>query len=595
MTQEAEGRDPATSQPETGVLRRGMLKFGTLLTAFTGASAISAIGASSAQAALGDVTPTTAYVPVSEKGAPLGVPTLDMESKVPLAQLPDLSATIDAQMQGSVGNGSSGFWNALVAWFKTLFPLKQDLGLNILDFGVVRGTSTSQTAAIKAALDANPGEDFYFPRGDYRLDTGLVISQANSLNLAPRARLYAGAPMPTLITYLWSGSGYAEDKAITGGLLDGNLLANRILSIGKVIRFTLTRTTFKNGINRGLVTEAGLGAEVLAYDLRFHNTGVTNVADNIAIEAKMGDSHFRDIIIRDWTTAVKDTAFNRWDRVHPWISQVQGAATHMTSRYPMSIGFDLTGNSDVQACVADTYRIAYKIRSNGTNYTSPPRLLNARAMWANDPILPTALATANPAYVLDNTDGVGAICDRLTATGHSTVPGNFLTGPATNLTTRNTYSYGYIRGNTGSTADPLDYRNGILNGTFTFAPVLRGLTGAGKHTYTTQVGRMLVEGDRVTYWFRVRATLDSTTALAGSLRITGMSLPNGATNIRDAAGTVGLVTGTNIATCAVFSGTSVTVVPYILGPSRVIEVDTSALRGKTIEIMGTITATHFKA
>lgn len=235
-------------------------------------------------------------------------------------------------------------------------------------FGVSAGTTPSQTATIKAPLDANEGEAFYFPPGDYRLDTGLVIGKSNGLVLSEGTRIYAGAPMTTLITYLKDSRGFTEDKSITGSgwLMDGNLMADRILSIGKVIRFSLIGGNFKDGIKRGLVTEAGLGAELFAEDLRFYNSGFTNVTDNIAIESKMGDSHYRNIIVRDWTTAFKDTSANRWDRCHLWISQDVTGNTQMTSRYPSSIGFDLTGASDLQACVTDTYRYAYKLRTNGT-------------------------------------------------------------------------------------------------------------------------------------------------------------------------------------------------------------------------------------
>lgn len=93
MDKKTENGDHPTSQSDAGVQRRGLLRFGTLLTAFTGASAISAIGASSAEAGPGEKTPSTAYVPMSEKGAPLGVATLDVGSKVPPSMLPDLSTT----------------------------------------------------------------------------------------------------------------------------------------------------------------------------------------------------------------------------------------------------------------------------------------------------------------------------------------------------------------------------------------------------------------------------------------------------------------------------------------------------------------------
>jgi lysophospholipase L1-like esterase len=87
--------------PETnsGVKRRGLLRFGTLVTAFSGVAAISALGANGANAASGDKNPPTAYVPTAEKGVASGVATLNIDAKIPSAQLPDLSVTIRDQIE----------------------------------------------------------------------------------------------------------------------------------------------------------------------------------------------------------------------------------------------------------------------------------------------------------------------------------------------------------------------------------------------------------------------------------------------------------------------------------------------------------------
>lgn len=545
----------------------------------------------------------------SKKGVANGLATLDPGGKIPDGQLNRAAAnglaTLGADgklpdAQAPTAGGVGAWWTSVLTSLKALFPQKDQAVLNILDYGVTRGTTASQTAAIKAALDANPGASFYFPPGDYRLDTGLVIGKSNSLVLSEGTRLYAGAPMTTMITYAKDTSGYSEDKSITGygWLLDGALNAQRIMSLSKVIRFSLIGGNFRDGINRGLVTEAGLGAELFAEDLRFYNSGTTNVADNVAIEANMGDSHYRNVIIRDWTTAVKDTSANRWNRVHPWISQDVTGNTQMTSRYPTSIGFDITGSSDVTECVTDTYRTAYKIRSNGTSYTAPPRFLNSRAMWANDPILTTALATANPAYVIDNTDGVGLISDRMTMTGHSTAPGNLLTGPATNLDMSRTKSYGYIKGAQGTTNDPLEYAGGIQQGTFLFTPTIYGSGGNGTHAYTTQSGRMVVDKDVTTYFIRVKATLDATSAFQGVARIGGLPIPPGATNVRDGAGSVGYAQNIPAAGAVIFANTA----PYVslmkldplVGMSE-IDIAGSSLRTKVIDLILTVRVTHYKA
>jgi hypothetical protein len=93
MTKEMAIGDEPASPGDAGVKRRGLLRLGTLMTALTGASAMSVMGADSAQAALGDETDPIRYIPVAEKATPSGVATLDANAKILPAQLPDLSAT----------------------------------------------------------------------------------------------------------------------------------------------------------------------------------------------------------------------------------------------------------------------------------------------------------------------------------------------------------------------------------------------------------------------------------------------------------------------------------------------------------------------
>lgn len=95
MASEIGKKDRAASQRDSGVKRRGLLRIGTLITAFTGASAVSAIEATRAQAEPIDATILNAYVPTAEKGVALGVATLDPLAKVPSSQLPDLAATTE--------------------------------------------------------------------------------------------------------------------------------------------------------------------------------------------------------------------------------------------------------------------------------------------------------------------------------------------------------------------------------------------------------------------------------------------------------------------------------------------------------------------
>lgn len=113
MTSEAGKKALATRRNRAEVERRGLLRFGTLLGAFTGTSALSAFGADAAKAAPGDKTPPGNYVPIAEKGAASGVATLDIGSKIPVAQVPDLSAIYDRKGEivirpesfGAIGDG----------------------------------------------------------------------------------------------------------------------------------------------------------------------------------------------------------------------------------------------------------------------------------------------------------------------------------------------------------------------------------------------------------------------------------------------------------------------------------------------------------
>jgi hypothetical protein len=93
MVNELDGEEVTPSESEVFLRRRKILRFGSLITAFTGASALATIEASSAHAGPGDKPPSTNYVPTAEKGVASGVATLDLQAKIPGAQIPDLSRT----------------------------------------------------------------------------------------------------------------------------------------------------------------------------------------------------------------------------------------------------------------------------------------------------------------------------------------------------------------------------------------------------------------------------------------------------------------------------------------------------------------------
>lgn len=181
MARETGNGDHATPRSDTGVKRRKLLRFGTVITAFTGASAISAISAGSAEAGPGDKNPPTAYVPMAEKGAPLGVAPLDMESKIPSALLPDLSANIDLAIEESPE--LTGPYSAPSARLEILEPATDarryvgentDTGLDV----------TVQLQAWLDSLTANAGDhqrEAFLPAGTYNISAPLVIPDGTKL------------------------------------------------------------------------------------------------------------------------------------------------------------------------------------------------------------------------------------------------------------------------------------------------------------------------------------------------------------------------------------------------------------------------------
>jgi len=70
--------------------------------------------------------------------------------------------------------------------------------VSVKDFGAVGDGMTDDTAAIQAAINASAGKRLFFPAGTYRLSSGLTVSSAVALVLAPDATLdYSGVSVGT--------------------------------------------------------------------------------------------------------------------------------------------------------------------------------------------------------------------------------------------------------------------------------------------------------------------------------------------------------------------------------------------------------------
>jgi hypothetical protein len=167
------------------------------MTALTGASAMSAINANSAQAGPGDKTAPATYVPISEKGAPSGVATLDAASKILPAQLPDFSATY-------VGKGSLVF--------------------NVKDYGALGNwngaTGNDDTPAIQQAIDAAVsagGGVVLFPAGNYRVQPQVARTVDPGTNSSSQGHTLLIAGNNVTLRGAGKGSSKLSFRAYGGG------------------------------------------------------------------------------------------------------------------------------------------------------------------------------------------------------------------------------------------------------------------------------------------------------------------------------------------------------------------------------------------
>lgn len=456
-----------------------------------------------------------------------------------------------------------------------------DYGLNILDpdFGVKLGREESQSEKIKAAFDAYPGKSFFFPPGDYRLDSQLNVSSSNSLTLATGARIYAGARMETLINHdngATHADGYAEYCSILGpGELDGNLLADAVLRVNAILRMPLgAGLTLIDGLHRGLLADSR-GAELHCSDLRIKNTGTSNVDDNVGIECRMSDCQFSMVAMRDITVGVWDSGgLNMWSGIHPWL----GTSSQLNARYAPSVAFRLSGNSILSHSYADTYRYGWRSSSMSASRIDNP------TFFINPGNLQAELAIDNPGAVFDFEDDTGIVFANLGRYyGHPEAPHSFTSGPTTRFSARDSHG--------GNVVGVADYTRGVQQGTVSFRPIVFGSEVSGSHSYGYQVGQSEVRDGVVSHRFRIEVTIDST--IAGSLKIGGLPYPVGASYTEVGMGAIQYSAGVVRANLIGGEGLSGPLSASLIAVDDLThsEVDASLMRGQTLQLWGQIECT----
>ncbi len=247
--------------------------------------------------------------------------------------------------------------------------------VNVGDFAR-RGGETGDSARImRAVAAAGKGGVVYFPKGEYAVDEMLVVSNQTSLLLHKSAKLKAVKEMPYVLRYfggqLVKGAPADHNLFIRGGEFDGNGLAACANVMG-LKHFTMSDSTFRNGRRAGLqlgdpALPGGIagGYEIICNNLYFV-CNLPGLAGNVGFLTYIGDSHFTDLVVVDYTVSVRDCKWsNRYTRCHVWGGPVKKAGTNEPEYLPNSIAFDLQGADCVlEDCYADTAMIGYRVRND---------------------------------------------------------------------------------------------------------------------------------------------------------------------------------------------------------------------------------------
>ena len=252
--------------------------------------------------------------------------------------------------------------------------------VSVADFPRLAGETGDSARIMRAVESAGKGGVVWFPRDEYEIDAMLVVSNSASLLLHKSAHLKAVREMPFVLKYFGRlmEAGNADSSGIVdhnlfikGGDIDGAGLAGCAHVMG-LRHFTMADSTFRNGKGVGLqfgdpklprAIEGGY--EIVANNLYFI-CNKPGLAGNVGLLTYIGDSHFTDIVVVDYTTGIRDMKWsNRYTRCHVWGGIVKKAGTENPEMLENSVAFDLCGDDAVLTdCYADTAMTGFWVRND---------------------------------------------------------------------------------------------------------------------------------------------------------------------------------------------------------------------------------------
>ena len=263
----------------------------------------------------------------------------------------------------------------VVPWTCAVGGVMSVADVSVADFPRLAGETGDSSRIMRAVDAAGRGGVVWFPRGEYEVDSMLVVSNQSSLLIHKSAHLKAVREMPFVLEYSgcvsYSPDAYDHNLFIKGGDIDGSGLAGCAQVMG-FRHITMADSTFRNGKGVGLqfgdpnpkLKGAG-GYEIVANNLYFI-CDKPGLAGNVGLLTYIGDSHFTDIVVVDYTTGIRDMKWsNRFTRCHVWGGRIKKAGTEIREMLENSVAFDLCGSDALlMDCYADTAMTGFWVRND---------------------------------------------------------------------------------------------------------------------------------------------------------------------------------------------------------------------------------------
>lgn len=242
--------------------------------------------------------------------------------------------------------------------------------ISVKDFGAKGDGITDDTSAIQSAISNNPGAEIYFPDGTYlikeTISTTCEDDKVPFIHLSKKAILkasseFSGDYVVHLGAFGEGATSYSATKkriGFTGGIIDGNTVANGLLSENTHLAH-LYNFDVINAKQIGLKIAPAFGSASSA-DAYVHNINVlcANSSDiqSVGFWIDAYDCDIRDVRAGNFVTGIRMLKGGYCSNAHP----IYG---NMGDSYNESVGFDIKGVT-LTDCYADNFSTAIKQNGN---------------------------------------------------------------------------------------------------------------------------------------------------------------------------------------------------------------------------------------